>query len=163
MSERERTEGEDGERAGQPKAPLEEGVVRVEGGTEGFRSAVLTSDHRLVADESEEAGGEGLGPDPYELLLAGLGACKVMTMRMYADRKGWPLEGSSVTLEHDRVHAEDCASCDTEERAIDRIRVVIRLEGDLDAEQRERLVEIAGRCPVHRTLTSETRIEHRLE
>ena len=135
-----------------------DGAVRVEGGAEGYRAEVTAGSHRWVADEPESVGGGDQGPNPYELLLAGLGACKVMTMRMYADRKEWPLEGSSVTLSHGRIHAEDCEDCETAEGKIDEIRVEIEVDGDLDDEQRHRLVEIAERCPVHRTLTSETKI-----
>ena len=98
------------------------------------------------------------GPGPYDFLLAGLGACTSMTMRMYADRKSLPLERVTVTLKHSKIHAEDCAECETREGMLDQIDRVIAIEGALDADQRKRLMEIADKCPVHRTLTSEMRI-----
>ena len=100
------------------------------------------------------------GPTPYDLLLAGLGACKSMTMRRYADRKGWPLEATRVRLRHSRIHAEDC---ETEKGRIDRIAVQVGVDGDLDDDQRQRLLEISERCPVHRTLISEIDIRSRAE
>ena len=114
--------------------------------------------HTLVADEPAEAGGADAGPTPYELLLAALGSCTSMTMLLYARRKGWSLEGVEVRLTHDRVHAADCADCETTEGRIDTITREIILRGPLDLEQRARLLEIARKCPVHRTLTSEIKI-----
>ena len=116
----------------------------------------------LSADEPESAGGTGTGPDPYDLLLAALGACTSMTLRMYADHKGIPLRHVEVTLRHQKIYAEDCASCDTKAGKLDRIERVIALEGDLDEAQHKRLLEIADKCPVHRTLTSEISIVTRL-
>ena len=104
------------------------------------------------------AGGDDGGPTPYQLLLAALGACISMTVSLYAKRKGWPLEGVEVLLRHDKIHAADCAECETREGKIDRIVKDVRLDGALDDEQRSRLLEIAGRCPVSRTLASEIRI-----
>jgi putative redox protein len=118
--------------------------------------------HLLQADEPREAGGKDSGPNPYELLLAALGACTSMTIQMYAERKHWPLQGVQVSLSHSRVHAVDCAECDTKEGMIDRIEVEISLSGDLSHEQHERLLEIANRCPVHRTLVSPVVIQTRL-
>lgn len=115
--------------------------------------------HRLTADEPTSAGGEGAGPGPYELLLAALGACTSMTVGMYARRKGWPLEGVEVRLAQERVHARDCEDCEDKEGFITLVRREIELHGPLDAEQRARLVEIAGKCPVARTLTNAIRIE----
>jgi putative redox protein len=100
-------------------------------------------------------GGDDSGPGPYDLLLAGLGACTSMTVRMYAEQKKWPLARVTVDLKHGKVHAADCAQCETREGRIDRIERVLTLEGDLDEAQRARLLEIADRCPVHRTLRSE--------
>ncbi len=125
----------------------------------GFRTGVAVRQHTLVADEPEAAGGTDQGPTPYDLLAAALGTCTAMTLRMYADRKKWPLEGITVHVEHDRLHAEDCAACETREGKIDRLRRMLTLDGPLDAAQRTRLVEVADRCPVHRTLAGEIVIE----
>jgi len=123
-----------------------------------FQQTVTTGPHRMLADEPVAAGGQDTGPGPYDFVLAGLGACTSMTMRMYADRKSLPLERVTVTLKHSRIHAEDCAECETKEGMLDQIDRVIGIEGALDADQRKRLMEIADKCPVHRTLTSEIRI-----
>jgi putative redox protein len=140
-----------GERAaGEPGAVL----VR-ETGQGDFQQEVIVGPHRLLADEPPAVGGTDTGPTPYGYLLAGLGACTAMTLRMYANRKKWPLERVSVTLTHDKVHADDCADCETRDGRIDRIDRALDIEGPLDAEQRARLLEIADRCPVHRTLHSE--------
>jgi putative redox protein len=141
---------------------LEPGTVVVRGGEIGFAQRVEAGPHRLAADEPERVGGTDTGPNPYDLLLASLGACKSMTMKMYAGRKGWPLTGTVVRLKHSRIHAEDCEECETEKGRIDRIEVEIELEGELTDEQRARILEIADRCPVHRTLKSETDIRSRL-
>jgi putative redox protein len=123
-----------------------------------FQQTVSVGPHHLLADEPVAAGGEDTGPGPYDYLLAGLGACTSMTMRLYADRKALPLERTTVTLKHSKIHAEDCAECETKSGMLDQIDRVIRMEGNLDAEQRKKLMEIADKCPVHRTLTSEIRI-----
>jgi putative redox protein len=123
-----------------------------------LQQLITTGPHCLLADEPIAAGGEDSGPGPYDLLLASLGACTSMTMRMYADRKSLPLERITVTLKHQKIHAEDCAECETKAGMLDRIDRVIAMEGALDAEQRRKLMEIADKCPVHRTLTSEVRI-----
>jgi putative redox protein len=123
-----------------------------------FQQTVKTGPHQMLADEPIAAGGEDTGPGPYDFVLAGLGACTSMTMRMYADRKSLPLERITVTLKHSKIHAEDCAECETREGMLDQIDRVISIEGALDADQRKRLMEIADKCPVHRTLTSEVRI-----
>ena len=123
-----------------------------------FQQTVSVGPHRLVADEPIAAGGDDSGPGPYDYVLAGLGACTSMTMRMYADRKSLPLERVTVTLNHSKIHAEDCAECETKVGMLDQIERVISIEGALDAEQRKKLMEIADKCPVHRTLTSEIRI-----
>ncbi len=110
----------------------------------------------FLADEPASLGGEGAGPDPYTLLLAALGSCVSMTLTLYARRKGWPLARVSVRLRQRRVHSSDCAECESDaEGFIHHIERAVELEGDLDDEQRARLREIAHRCPVHRTLTSE--------
>ena len=133
-------------------------VVVRETGNGKFQNMVTVGPHALLADEPVAAGGEDTGPGPYDFLLAGLGACKSMTMRLYADRKSFPLERATVTLRHGRIHAQDCAECETKEGMLDQIEVEIGLQGALDADQRKRIVEIADKCPVHRTLTSEIRI-----
>jgi len=126
----------------------------------GLTTNVLVGDHHsLVADEPASVpNGHDAGPTPYGLLLASLGSCMAMTLRLYADRKEWPLEAVRVELSHGRIHARDCADCVSGEGMIDRIEAKLEIEGPLDEAQRARLHEIAGRCPVHRTLTSETRI-----
>jgi putative redox protein len=123
-----------------------------------FQNAVAIGPHRLLADEPRAAGGDDSGPGPYDFLLTALGACKSMTMRLYADRKSFPLERATVTLNHAKIYARDCAECETKEGMLDQIEVAIGLEGPLDADQRKRILEIADKCPVHRTLTSEIRI-----
>ena len=123
-----------------------------------FQQTVSVGPHRLLADEPVAAGGDDTGPGPYDFVLAGLGACTSMTMRMYAERKSLPLERVTVTLTHSKIHAEDCAECETSTGMLDQIDRVIGMEGNLDAEQRQKLMEIADKCPVHRTLTSEIHI-----
>ena len=123
-----------------------------------FQQTISVGPHRLVADEPVAAGGNDTGPGPYDFVLAGLGACTAMTMRMYAERKSLPLERVTVTLDHSKIHAEDCADCETRVGMLDRFERVISMEGALDAEQRRKLMEIADKCPVHRTLSSEIRI-----
>jgi putative redox protein len=139
-----------------PELRARAGEVIVEETGEGtFTQRIAAGRHQLRADEPESVGGLDSGPGPYDLLLAGLGACTSMTLRMYAERKGLPLERTRVTLTHDKIHAEDCADCETKEGKIDRIERRIQMTGDLTAEQRKRLLEIADKCPVHRTLHSE--------
>ena len=138
-------------------------VVTVEeSGTGKFTQTLHSGPHQLVADEPEEYGGNNEGPGPYEYILMGLGACTNMTIRMYADRKKIPLERVRVILSHQKIHAEDCVDCESKEGKIDEIVREITLEGDLTGEQRQRLLDIANRCPVHRTLTSEIVVRSRL-
>ena len=122
-----------------------------------YRMLVTTADHALVGDEPKGIG-DGLGPDPYELLLGALGACTSMTVLMYARRKGWPLRQVNAELSIGRIHARDCEECEQREGMIDQITVRLHLEGELDAAQRARLAEIAARCPVRKTLLGEPRI-----
>jgi putative redox protein len=133
-------------------------VMVSETGEGKFQQSVAAGPHHFLADEPVAAGGMDSGPSPYQLLLAGLGTCTAMTLRLYADQKGLPLTGVSVTLTHAKIHASDCATCETKEGKLDRIERTIALEGPLDEAQRARLVEIADKCPVHRTLTSEIEI-----
>jgi uncharacterized OsmC-like protein/fermentation-respiration switch protein FrsA (DUF1100 family) len=123
-----------------------------------FQNSVTVGPHHLVADEPAAVGGADSGPGPYDYVLAGLGACTSMTMRMYAERKSLPLDRVTVTLSHSKIHAEDCAECETRVGMLDQFDRVIAMEGVLDAEQRKKLMEIADKCPVHRTLTSEIHI-----
>ena len=136
------------------------GKVLVQETREGkFTEMIRAGNHTLRADEPVAAGGLDTGLSPYDLLLAALGACTAMTLRLYADLKQFPLERVSVELEHAKIHAQDCADCETREGKIDRIVRVIRLEGTLDAAQRAKLLEIANKCPVHRTLHSEVQVQ----
>src|SRR3954451_6117978 len=130
--------------------------VVVYGDGEGLHQEIFVDSHRLAADESVDSGGTGRGPDPYDLLLASLGACTSITLTMYAQREGLPLQGVTTRLEHSNVHAEDCDGCETEEGKLDKIELRIGLDGPLSDEQRSKLLEIAEKCPIHRTLTSET-------
>lgn len=123
-----------------------------------FQQTVTVGPHQMLADEPIASGGDDTGLGPYDFLLAGLGTCTSMTMRLYADRKSLPLERTTVTLRHSKIHAEDCAECETKAGMLDQIDRVIAMEGPLDADQRKRLMEIADKCPVHHTLTSEVRI-----
>jgi uncharacterized OsmC-like protein len=123
-----------------------------------LRTEMTANAHAQVADDPVSAGADS-GPTPYDYLLAALGSCTTVTLRMYADRKSWPLESVTVRLSHQKVHAGDCAECETKDGRIDRIGLNIELEGPLDEPQRRRLLEIAERCPVHRTLESEVMME----
>jgi putative redox protein len=138
-------------------------TVSVQIGEKGYRSTIRIGEHELIADEPTELGGDDAGPGPYDLLLAALGTCKAITLRMYADRKGWFLGGVNLTLKHGHVHAKDCEDCESDSGKLDEITVEVELLGDLTDEQRERLLEIADKCPVHRTLTSETKIRSSLK
>ncbi|WP_282609367.1 alpha/beta fold hydrolase [Pelagibius sp. Alg239-R121] len=130
-------------------------VVVRETGEGKFTQDIATEFYRLRADEPKSYGGDESGATPYDLLLGGLGACTSMTVRLYADRKGWPLEQVEVTLSHEKIHAEDCAECETKSGRLDQIERRLHLTGPLDDEQRARLLEIADKCPVHRSLESE--------
>jgi putative redox protein len=142
--------------------PLPPGTVLVEGAEGAFGETVRSGTHVLRADEPVESGGNDGGPNPYAYLLAALGTCTAMTVRMYARQKSWPLHDVKVRLSHDRIHASDCADCETKEGKVDRIEKAIELMGPLSDEQRQRLLQIAERCPVHRTLVSEIVIRSRL-
>jgi putative redox protein len=135
-------------------------IVWGEGGT--FAQQISAGRHRLTGDEPESVGGTDAGPSPYDFLLAALGSCTSMTVGMYARKKNWPLESVTVWLRHSKIYAADCSECETREGMLDRIERDVRFEGPLSAEQRSRLLEIANKCPVHRTLTSEINIRTRL-
>ena len=143
-----------------PEAAGSQVVVRT--GREHYYTEVVASGHRLTVDEPESVGGTDRGGTPYDLLLGALGSCTSITLRMYADRKSWPLEEIVVRLSHAKIHASHCETCETAEGKVDRIEREIELIGDLSGEQRARLLEIADRCPVHRTLHSEILVETRL-
>ncbi|MGD2269531.1 MAG: bifunctional alpha/beta hydrolase/OsmC family protein, partial [Desulfobacterales bacterium] len=153
----------DGRRKDQKQQPLADNWVAARTGATGFLTDIRVNGHNLVADEPKAAGGTNMGPTPYDYLAAGLGACTSMTLRMYADRKKWPLESITVRLKHQKIHAKDCETCETEKGLLDRIDREIELTGRLDDHQRRRLMEIADRCPVHRTLHSEVHINTRLK
>ena len=140
----------------------EPGTVVVTASGDGtYTQQVSTAGHTLLVDEPVSVGGADTGPNPYELLLASLGSCTAITLRMYADRKGIPLAGATIRLRHDRIHAEDCERCEIEHGMLSRITREIELAGDLDDDQRAKLMLIADKCPVHRTLSSEIVIETR--
>ncbi len=135
------------------------GTVQVRTGTHHYYTQISARDHTVVADEPRSAGGEDQGPTPYEYLLAALGSCTGITLRMYADRKEWDVEEIQVNLSHDKIHASDCENCEEEEGQIDFLAKEITIEGNVTTEQRERLLEIADRCPVQKTLTSPIHVE----
>jgi putative redox protein len=135
--------------------------VVVRGGAENFQQEITAGKHHFVADEPTNVGGGDAGPDPYDYLLASLGVCTSMTIGLYARRNHLPLENVAVSLWHSRVHARDCEECETEDGIVDRIDVEVELTGSLTAEQHAKLMEIAAKCPVHRTLTSEINIRLR--
>ncbi|HLS68562.1 MAG TPA: alpha/beta fold hydrolase [Kiloniellales bacterium] len=150
-----------------PQLPVSKSIPRdvmvQESGRGWLEQDIQAGRHRLVADEPPAVGGGDAGPDPYAYLLSALGACTTMTLRLYARRKKWPLERAQVTLSHAKIHEEDCKNCESAAAKIDHIERRLSLEGPLSPEQRQRLLEIAERCPVHRTLHSEVRIETALE
>jgi len=135
--------------------------VVVRGDAHSFKQQIVAGKHQLQADEPLSVGGNDQAPDPYDYLLASLGACTSMTVGLYARKSRFPLENISVSLWHSRIHARDCEECETKEGMLDRIEMEIEMTGSLTAEQREKLMEIAGKCPIHRTLTSEINIRTR--
>ena len=137
-------------------------AVTVIGGHSGLRQAISVGPHHLIADEPKTSGGSDAGPDPYELLLSALGSCTNMTLRMYADRKKWPLKEIRVALTHSKNYSNDCVNCEQPTAMLDRIQRRIMLLGELSAEQRQRLLEIANLCPVHKSLTSSINIQTEL-
>jgi uncharacterized OsmC-like protein len=145
-----------------PLIPDDKTVVVRPGPGGGYQQLATAGDHAFMIDEPASSGGTDTGPTPYDLILAALGACTSMTMRLYADRKGIPLDDAEITLSHQRIHAEDCADCETKQGMLDEIKVTIRLVGNLTDEQKERLLQIAEVCPVHRSLAGEIKIRTRL-
>jgi uncharacterized OsmC-like protein len=135
--------------------------VVVRGSAAGFAQDIVAGPHRMAADEPVSVGGTDTGPTPYDFLLAALGACTSITVGMYARRKGWPLEEVTVNLRHAKIHASDCAECETKEGMPDWIERDTHIAGSLTNEQRSLLLEIVNKCPVHRTLTSEIAIKTR--
>ncbi len=132
-------------------------------GKSGYVTDIVAAGHSLVADEPSSMGGTDLGPAPYDLLMAALGTCKAMTLRMYSDRKKWPLDAVTVQLNHKKIDAADCETCDTKEGQLDQFDCEIELAGVLDDQQKQRLLQIADRCPVHRTLHSEIVVRSKLK
>lgn len=136
--------------------------VVVRGGPSGLRQELEASGHRWTADEPVSYGGTGEGPTPYDLLLGALGACTSMTLRLYADRRKWPLEGTVVRLSHHRVHREDCVDCEKKGISLERVERTLELKGPLTEEQRKRLLEVAEHCPVHKTVKQGLEVHTRL-
>lgn len=134
-------------------------TVTVHGSASGFAQDISVGRHRLAGDEPLAVGGTDTGPNPYDLLLAALGSCTSMTVAMYARRKQWPLEAVTVRLRHSKIHAADCEDCETRVGRLDQIDCEVEFSGVLSEEQHRQLLEIAHKCPVHRTLTSEIRIQ----
>ena len=146
-----------------PAAAHEPGTVVVSDSPEGrYAEDIFVGDHILRADEPTALGGANTGPTPNDLLLAALGACTAMTLRMYAERKNWELGKISVRLNQARIHAEDCKTCESRDGMVTRISRDITIEGSLDEDKRKRLLEIADKCPVHRTLTAEVVVDSRI-
>ena len=142
------------------KKPSQEVVV--EGDYQSLTQKITLGPHQITADEPTDAGGDDRGPSPYELLLASLGACTSMTILLYAKRKGWEIRRVTVWLAHQKIYAQDCQDCETKDGYLDHIERRIHIDGNLDDEKRERLLNIANRCPVHQTLTHEIKIDTKL-
>ena len=155
------SEASESKDTGQEQEKRDPRVVLVRSSGAGLAQEIIVGSHHIPADEPEPIGTD-TGPTPYELLSAALGSCTSITLTMYARRKQWPLESVSVVLSHRKIHASDCEDCETKEGKVDRIERAIELGGPLTDEQRSRLLEIAERCPVHRTLESEINIQSRL-
>jgi uncharacterized OsmC-like protein/alpha/beta superfamily hydrolase len=151
------------ERPETPEGGPEKNHIVARIGNAGFRTEIMANGLSLIADEPVSVGGTNMGPTPYDYLVAGLGACTAMTLRMYADRKKWPLEEVVVSLSHKKIHAKDCEACETDQTMVDWIERELELMGPLDASQLQRLKEIADRCPVHRTLESKVKIQTTLK
>ncbi len=142
----------------QSKVSTRHDVVASLAGDAGFTTEMKVGSHYITADEPERVGGNDFGPNPYEFVSAGLAACTAMTVQMYVRRKGWPLDNIEVHISYSKEHAHDCQHCGEDSAKIDTFRKAIKLEGDLEEKQIKRILEIADRCPVHRTLHSETQV-----
>ena len=138
-------------------------IVHIHLGGQNYKTVLNAGKHELIADEPERAGGENLGPDPYDHLLMALGSCTAITVRMYAERKKWPLEDIFVELRYFKDHAEDCADCDENDAKIDKIEKDLIVKGGLDEKQLEKLLEIADKCPVNRTLKGTIEMKSAIE
>lgn len=138
-------------------------IVHIHIGHRNYKTVMTAGRHELVSDEPDHVGGKDLGPDPYDYLLMSLGSCTAITMRMYADRKKWPVEDIYVELRHHKAHAEDCEDCDDPKARIDKIEKDIIVKGDLDDKQLGRLLEISKKCPVHKTLLQKIEIDSTIE
>lgn len=138
-------------------------IVHIHLGEQNYKTVMTSGNHELISDEPESVGGKDKGPDPYDYLLMSLGSCSVITMRMYAERKGWPVEDIYVEMRHNKAHAEDCEDCDDPKARIDKIEKEITVKGDLSDEQVQRLLEISKKCPVHKTLLNEVAIDSEIE
>lgn len=134
-------------------------IVHLHLGNENYKTTMTAGRHELISDEPISVGGEDMGPDPYDYLLMSLGSCTVITLKMYADRKKWPVDDIYVEMLHHKSHAEDCSDCDNPKTKIDKIEKEIIIKGDLEKDQLQRLMEISKKCPVHKTLLSEIDIE----
>lgn len=130
-------------------------IVHIHLGGQNYKTVMTAGNHELIADEPEKAGGCNQGPGPYDYLLMALGSCSVITMKMYADRKEWPVEDIFIEMRHSKVHAEDCEDCDNPNAKIDRIEKEIVVKGDLSEDQLNRLLEISKKCPVYKTLLND--------
>jgi len=138
-------------------------IVHIHLGEQNYKTLLTAGEHELIADEPERAGGKNLGPDPYDHLLMALGSCTAITVRMYAERKKWPLEDIFVELRYFKDHAEDCADCDEESAKIDKIEKDLIVKGELDENQLEKLLEISDKCPVNRTLKGSIEMKSAIE
>lgn len=138
-------------------------IVHIHIGSKNYKTVLTAGNHEMVSDEPESKGGKDLGPDPYDYLLMSLGSCTVITMKMYAERKKWPVEDIFVELRHFKDHAEDCEECDDPKAKIDKIEKEITVQGELNQEQIDRLLEISKKCPVHKTLLGQMEIHSEIE
>lgn len=138
-------------------------IVHIHHGKENYKTTMTAGSHELLADEPEHAGGQDMGPDPYDYLLMSLGSCSVITMKMYADRKGWDVDNIYVELRHFKAHADDCVDCDDPKAKIDKIEKEILVEGELSDEQLQKLLEISKKCPVHKTMLQSLEIASTVE